>query len=139
MQKEKLCRLWPQEVHIVVHISCLNLFISQRWKKPIIKEIISLHSLSGIINTKICGSELPQKFSKLLSCWFQPQKAGFDPGQILPTCGSGCLSLESFSIAMFFDSGITYCVHDHISSFSKSCLMPLPALVLLTLPVQNFF
>ena len=46
MQKETLCKLWPQQVHIVVHILCLNLLISQRWKKSIIKEILSLHSLS---------------------------------------------------------------------------------------------
>ena len=138
MQKETLCNLWPQEVQTVVYILCLNLLISKRWKKPIIKEIISLHSLSGIINTKVCGSELPQNCSKLLSFWFQPHKAGFDPGQILLTCGSWCLSLGSFSIAMFYDSGITYCVHDHISRLSKLRLMPLLALVLLTLPVQNF-
>lgn len=53
----------------------------------------------------MCGSELQQKCSELLSFWVQPRKADFDPSQILPTCGSGSLSLRAFSIPTFCDSG----------------------------------
>ena len=119
-------------------LSRLVITFLPRSKHLLISWLQSPSAVSGTINTKICGSELPRKCSNLLSFWFQPHKGGFDPGQILPTCGSGCLSLGSFSITMFYDSGITYCMHDHISRLSKLHLMPLPAPVSLSLPAQNF-